>query len=76
MLHYDPARDAHKLFPLLIVVGNSAATATEDALAQRLAALDKVAVAAVQGRQRDYRAFLAGHIRIEIEMVDPSRIEG
>jgi glycogen debranching enzyme len=39
-LHFDPARDHNRLFPLLMVVGDRPQSSTRDGLEQSLAALD------------------------------------
>lgn len=41
ILHFDPARDAHTLFPLLLTMGNTRETSTDGALAQQLLNLDQ-----------------------------------
>ncbi len=40
-LHFDPKRDAGKAFPLLMAVGQTSATATNEALEQRLQSLNR-----------------------------------
>ena len=40
ILHFDPTRDAHTLFPLLLTMGNTRETSTDGALAQQLLNLD------------------------------------
>lgn len=65
VLHYDPARNAGQLFPLLIAVANTQASASRDALAQTLATLD-AAIPRLYAEQAAYEAnFLASHTSIE-----------
>jgi glycogen debranching enzyme len=65
VLHVDPKRDRNKLFPLLIAFGNSAKSATKEALAQSLATLDSSAESIYRANESYYQKFLAQHTSIE-----------
>ena len=64
-LHFDPAKDQGKAFPLLLRLANTKHSATEAALAQSLLALDSSAAVTAQSNATYYRDFLAQHARIE-----------
>jgi len=64
-LHIDPARDRGRLYPLLMAVGTSAATATNEALGQALAQLNAGIAAAYQAHDEEYRKILADSVSIE-----------
>jgi glycogen debranching enzyme len=65
LLHFDPARDAHSLFPLVVALGNSKATSTKEALAQQLSAFDRSIQAIYEENQSYYTKLLASNMRIE-----------
>jgi glycogen debranching enzyme len=64
VLHFDPARDAHTLFPLLLTVGDGP-TATRDALARQLSALDNSARTLYEQQQKYYADFLSSSLTID-----------
>ncbi len=63
-LHIDPARDHGRLFPLLMAVGTTPATATHVALGDRLAQLDAAIPAAYQAHAEGYRKLLSNSTSI------------
>ncbi|HUY84699.1 MAG TPA: hypothetical protein VMU86_08980, partial [Steroidobacteraceae bacterium] len=65
VMHFDPKRDAHKVFPLLMVLGNSTAGSSPAALARKLAALDGSVQTAYQSTRRHFRDLLATRTRLE-----------
>ena len=65
VLHFDPARDTHTLFPLLLTVGNTAPAATKQALAGQLSQLDGGFRSIYQGNQKYYREFSDSHMSID-----------
>jgi glycogen debranching enzyme len=65
VLHFDPKQDQNKLFPLLITLANTKETATKEALAQSLAALDSSAQSIYKANQDYYRTFVADHASLE-----------
>jgi len=64
-LHIDPVRDRGRLFPLLMAVGTSTATATNEALGATLAQLNAGIVSAYQAHDDEYRRILASSVSIE-----------
>jgi hypothetical protein len=64
-LHIDPARDQNKLFPLLMAVGTSPATATNAALAAALQKLDTSIAAYYRAHAELWKAVLAHATSIE-----------
>jgi hypothetical protein len=65
VLHYDPARNAGQLFPLLIAVGDTQPSASTDALAHTLASLD-TGLPRLYADQAAYEtSFLGSHTSIE-----------
>ncbi|MGB6690254.1 MAG: amylo-alpha-1,6-glucosidase [Terracidiphilus sp.] len=69
-LHIDPVRDRGRLFPLLMAVGTSTATATNRALGETLAQLNAGIAAAYQAHDDEYKKLLANSVSIETP--DPS----
>jgi len=69
VLRFDPARDAHTLFPLLVDLGNSEATSTKEALASKIAAFSQ-SIPSVYQHNRSYYANLLGS-SMNIETPDP-----
>jgi glycogen debranching enzyme len=65
VLHFDPKTDAHKLFPLLMTVGNTAQQTTKAAFAARLQTLDASVPELFQKNEDYYRTFLADHTSLE-----------
>ena len=64
VLHYDPARDANKVYPLLMTLGNSPQTTTQEALARSLAAQDAGIPALYESNAAYYEKLLATHTSI------------
>jgi glycogen debranching enzyme len=64
-LHIDPARDHGRLFPLLMAVGTSPATATVPALASTLAQLNGSIAGAYAAHAERYKKLLANSVSIE-----------
>ena len=65
VLHVDPKRDAGKVYPLLMAVGETEATSTNDALHAKLLAEDAGLAESVAATRARYAAFVAGHTAIE-----------
>ncbi len=63
-LHIDPARDHGRLFPLLMAVGTSTATATDPALGATLAHLNQNIAASYAAQAASYQKLLAGSTSI------------
>lgn len=64
-LHFDPAHDHNRLYPLLMVVGDNPKSSTRDALAQSLAALDVSIPALYKQNTAYYRNLLANNASID-----------
>lgn len=64
VLHFDPARDANKVFPLLMTLGNTPQTTTQQALARSLTALDAGIPALYASNAAYYEKLLATHTSI------------
>ena len=69
VLHFDPKRDAHKLFPLLMVVGNRTVDSTPAALVRKLAVLAGSVDSTYRDTTRHFRALLA--TRMHLDSPDP-----
>ena len=65
VIHFDPATDSDKLYPLLMTTGETAATSTSSALAARLEALDSGFQALYSGTQKHFEEFSAQHLSID-----------
>lgn len=65
VLHFDPARDNGKLYPMLFTFVNSASAATSQALRQRIDALETEATTFLTENLDYYRDFLARSASIE-----------
>ena len=65
VLHVDPARDAHTVFPLLMAAGNTAATSAPEALAQQLLALDHSILPMYEDNYSYYQNLLKSSMSIE-----------
>jgi glycogen debranching enzyme len=65
VIHFDPATDGDKLYPLLMTTGESAATSTTSALAARLEALDNGFQELYRGTQKHFEEFTAQHLSID-----------
>lgn len=63
--HFDPVRDAHTIYPLLIAVAETRETATKQKLGASLLAQDRNFAATVLANQRSYQEFLSTHTSIE-----------
>ncbi len=65
VLHFDPKQDAGKIYPLLMMVADSAAAARKEALEASLENLDAQARATFDANRENYRRYLAEHTSIE-----------
>jgi glycogen debranching enzyme len=65
VLHFDPATDSDKLYPLLMTTGETVATSTSSALAARLEALDSGFQSLYSGTQKHFEEFSAQHLSID-----------
>jgi Amylo-alpha-1,6-glucosidase len=65
VLHYDPKRDAGKLFPLLITFADHTQSVSQADAAKRLATLDGAAESIYRMNESYYRGFLAQHTSID-----------
>ena len=65
VLHFDPATDSDKLYPLLMTTGETVATSTRSSLAARLEALDSGFQALYSGTQKHFEEFSAQHLSID-----------
>ncbi len=64
VLHFDPAQDTNKLFPLLLVVAETAAEARDSSLSAKLASLGRSMQSLYQDTATYYRDFLSQHLSI------------
>jgi glycogen debranching enzyme len=65
VLRFDPARDAHVLFPLLVALGTTKAATTSAAFAKQLLALDRASQEAYQKNQAYYQNLLRSSMSID-----------
>src|SRR5579875_812572 len=65
VLHYDPAKDRGKLYPLLITFSTSRQTSRKESLYQSLASLDRAVPSMVEANRAYYQRLLATSTRIE-----------
>ncbi len=65
VLHYDPAKDRGKVYPLLITFSTSQQTSSKESLYQSLASLDRAVPALVDANRAYYAHLLATRTRIE-----------
>jgi glycogen debranching enzyme len=65
VIHFNPATDGDKLYPLLMTTGETAATSTTSALASRLDALDSGFQASYRGTQKYFEEWAAQHLTID-----------
>jgi glycogen debranching enzyme len=65
VLHFDPATDRDKLYPLLLTTGETTATSTTAALAGRLQVLDISFRELYRDTQNHFQKFSAEHLSIE-----------
>jgi Glycogen debranching enzyme len=64
VVHYDPARDSNKLFPLLMVTAETAADSTTVALAAKLSEIEHAFQSLFEETGAYYRKFLTERMRI------------
>jgi hypothetical protein len=64
LLHFDPARDSSKLFPLLLTLADNAADARDTALAAKLATLGRSMPSLYRETTAYYEDFLSHHLSI------------
>jgi glycogen debranching enzyme len=65
VIHFNPATDGDKLYPLLMTTGETAATSTTSALAARLEALDSGFHASYRATQKHFEEWAAQHLSID-----------
>jgi glycogen debranching enzyme len=65
LLHYDPATDRDKVYPLLMTVGVTTATATNASLARKLEALNTSFQQLYSDTQQHFVKFAAEHLSID-----------
>jgi glycogen debranching enzyme len=65
VLHFDPARDAGKIFPLLATISTQQQTSNAQSFAQQLAALDQASESLFAQNQTYYRNLLNTEMHIE-----------
>src|ERR1700683_3126930 len=65
IVHFDPARDGNKLFPLLLATADTVADADNRALAIKLTGLGRSLQSLYEETAAYYRNFLAEHLTIE-----------
>jgi glycogen debranching enzyme len=65
VLHFDPAKDASTVFPLLLAFANTSQSATRGALANSLQKLNEASQTIAAGNAAYYRDFSAQHTSIE-----------
>ena len=65
VLHFDPAKDKNKLFPLLLSFANTDQAASKSELGQSLAVLNQSAQSIFEKNQAYYRNLLGTHTSIE-----------
>ena len=64
-LHYDPKRDGNKLFPLLMAVGTTRQTASNEALGKTLASLNESIASSYSAHAEHWQKLLAETTSIE-----------
>jgi glycogen debranching enzyme len=65
VIHFDPATDHDKVYPLLMTTAETAATATRSALAGRLQALDNDFQKLYNDTQNHFQTFSSKHLSID-----------
>ena len=65
VLRFDPARDAHMLFPLLVTLGDTKDATTKTAFAAQLMALDQATRSSYQDNQAYYQDLLRSSMSID-----------
>ena len=65
VIHFNPATDGDKFYPLLMTTGETVATSNTAALAARLEALDEGFQASYNATQKHFEVFSAQHLSID-----------
>lgn len=65
VLNFDPTRDGNKLFPLLLVTGDTVADSRTPALAKKLESLQSSIQSLYQQNTDYYRSFLSNHLTVK-----------
>lgn len=65
VLHFDPAKDTHAFFPLLMTMGDTPEASTAEALAKSLSALDATAASLYRDNQSYYQSLLEKHMSLD-----------
>ena len=65
ILRFDPARDARKIYPLLVSVADTQAAASKDALAKQLAAINLSTASTYEQNHAYYRNLLSANMSID-----------
>jgi glycogen debranching enzyme len=65
VLHFDPKRDAHTWFPLLMTIGNTAQTTTAEVFASQLASLERQFTTLYDENHKYYEDFRSSHLSID-----------
>jgi hypothetical protein len=65
VLHFDPARDGNKLFPLLLTVSDALPDSTKEKLGDKLLSLGQSFKSLYEDTSAYYKNFLGDHINIE-----------
>jgi glycogen debranching enzyme len=65
VIHFNPATDGDRLYPLLMTTGETAATSATPALAARLEALDEGFQASYNATQKHFEEFSRQHLSID-----------
>lgn len=65
ILHFDPKRDAHTYFPLLMTMGNTTAASTQAALAEQLTTLDRDFHSLYENTRQYYDSFSRSSLTID-----------
>lgn len=65
VLHFDPATDSNRVFPILLTLADTIQTTTNSALSAKLNSLDGQFQSLYESNQSYYRTFLDNHVRIE-----------
>jgi glycogen debranching enzyme len=65
VLHFDPAHDSDKLFPLLLTLSNTQTDSNNAALAERLTALGASLKSLYEDTETYYKRFLSEHMAVQ-----------
>jgi len=65
VLHFDPARDSQKLYPMLLTIADTAADSNSTALAAKLAEIGRSFQSLYEETGNYYRKFLSEHLAVE-----------